>query len=71
MQGVSPSLQPFSGNYEVVSARFKPGETLVLVYLTQLRQKDMKVTSNVQHLKRGICVYVLSSKNLRTQSCDV
>jgi len=46
-RGYLQVFSPFSGNYEVVSARFKPGETLVLVYLTQLRQKDMKVTSNV------------------------
>ena len=33
-------FSPFSGNYEVVGARFKPVKNLALMCLTQFRQKE-------------------------------
>jgi hypothetical protein len=39
-------FSPFSGDYEVVGARFKPVKNLALMYLTQLRQKE-RVTNKV------------------------
>jgi len=65
-------FSPFSGDQEVVRARFKPIKDIVLVHLTQLQVNYTRSRKGSSaHLRGEIGVYIFANQDLRVQSRDV